>query len=61
MLDTIIKELINLIFYTDRTHRFLSFTQAADEVSLIIDKKSADHLPKEKFEVTFLWIYGNNS
>ena len=54
MLDTIIKELINLIFYTDRTHRFLSFTQAADEVSLIIDKKSADHLPKEKFEVTFL-------
>jgi len=53
-----IKELIQLLFYPREAFRFISFTQAEDEVSLILDSNSLSLLSKENLEVMLqdAWI-----
>jgi len=40
------KQLIQLLFYPERTKRFFSFTETPDEISLILDTQSVELFPE---------------
>lgn len=52
------RDLVHILFFGERSYRFISFTQTTEEVSLIMDEQSLSSFPREKLEIVLSepWI-----